>query len=77
MGSLYLKKEINDFLIKSSDINWKKVIPTIFKDKKYSFCLNSELIESLDNILDDDSFIFSTIFFTIISLIFFILLLIS
>ena len=48
MGSLYLKKEINEFLIKSSDINWKKVISIIFKDNKYNFCLNSELIDTDD-----------------------------
>lgn len=46
MGSLYLKKEINELLINSSDINWKRVISIIYKDNKYSFYLNSELIDT-------------------------------
>ena len=48
MSSLYNKNKINEILINDKNIKWEMIINKVYKDNKYCFCFNSELIDTDD-----------------------------
>lgn len=48
MGSLYIQNKINELVINDKDIKWEEIINKIWKNNKYCFNLNSELIDTDD-----------------------------